>query len=79
MDELTGAQRQVLELIAAGADRGMAPTNRELCQALGVLSTNTPADHIKGLMRKGCIEKVPHRARGLLVTPRGWRELGRST
>lgn len=79
MDDLTGPQRRVLKLIAEGADRGMAPTHRELCKALGLVSTNGPAEFIKSLLRKGCLEKLPNRARGLLLTAHGRRELGRST
>lgn len=78
MGDLTVRQRLVLKLIADGAVRGMAPTHRELCKALGLVSTNGPADFIKSLIRKGCLEKLPNRARGLLVTPHGRRELERS-
>lgn len=72
---LTLRQRQVLEIVARAIEGGLPPTNREICRALGVVSTNATADHLRALERKGCIEREKHRARAVRITDLGRREL----
>jgi repressor LexA len=68
----------LLELVADGVARGMAPTIRELADLLGLRSTNGVTDHIKWLEKKGFIERVPRISRGLRVTPAGYEAIGRA-
>ncbi|MCP4804652.1 MAG: transcriptional repressor LexA [Proteobacteria bacterium] len=64
MEELAPRQQEILEYIAAAIDqRGVAPSFREIGDALGIRSTNGVADHIKALERKGWIERVGGRGR----------------
>lgn len=75
-EDITPRQREVLRLIFTGARQGMAPTNRDVCVALGIGSINAVVQHVKALMKKGAVTKVPNVARGLLITPVGLRMLG---
>jgi len=45
----------------------MPPTVREIASALGFASTNAVAGHITALLRKGLLEKMPGKSRGLKV------------
>lgn len=73
MEDLTARQQQILEFIASAVDqRGIAPTFREMGDALGIRSTNGVADHVKALERKGYIERPGGRgsARSIRLTDR---------
>lgn len=59
-DALTGRQREVLELfVTAIRECRPAPTFREVCAALDLVSTNTANDHMRALVRKGWLEVGP--------------------
>ncbi len=64
MEDLAPRQREILEFIAATVDqKGVAPSFREIGDALGIRSTNGVADHVKALERKGYVERVGGRGR----------------
>lgn len=72
--DLPQRQRDTLEFIAGYiADHGYAPTVNEICDGIGVSSTNGVSDHIRALERKGYLVKGPKgQARSLkLTTPTG--------
>jgi SOS-response transcriptional repressor LexA len=77
MSSATARQAQVLVFIARTiADRGYAPTARELCDALSVQSTNGVNDHLLALERGGFITRESRqemrRARGIDLTTLGY-------
>lgn len=67
--KLTKRQSQVLEFIR---DRirawGYPPTIREICEHLGVSSTNGVSDHLKALKRKGLLTQQESKSRTLAPT-----------
>ena len=66
MQPLTERQGQVLSYIREyAAERGFAPTIREIAERFGLRSTNAVADHLRALERKGAIERDPRSARGI--------------
>lgn len=68
----TNRQREVLAAIDDFLRReGMPPTLRELGDALGIRSNNGVWDHLRLLARKGLVERVPLRSRGLRLTEAG--------
>ncbi len=70
--DLTARQRQIVELIRRHLDEtGYPPTRAEIAQALGFRSANAAEEHLRALARKGVIELMRGRSRGLrLVEPR---------
>ncbi len=71
MEDLTARQQEILEFIASTVDQqGVAPTFREIGDALGIRSTNGVADHVKALERKGYIQRPGQRgsARSIRLT-----------
>lgn len=65
---LTSRQRQVLEFIKAHIlEYGVAPSHKEICQAIGASSTRAAADHLKALERKGYLRLLPDTSRGIQV------------
>jgi repressor LexA len=75
---LTQRQREVLSFIVGRLRQsGTAPTLREICQRLGINSTNGAADHLVGLERKGClVYRKDGKARDIAVLDAGYLELG---
>lgn len=72
MQSPTPRQLDVLGLISMSlAERGYAPTFRELAEQLGGLSTNAIADHFALLERKALIERDFRTARGIRLTALG--------
>jgi len=64
MEDLAPRQQEILDYIASSINqRGIAPSFREIGDALGIRSTNGVADHIKALERKGYIDRVGGRGR----------------
>lgn len=64
--ELTARQREVLDFIREYSRReGVVPTVREIGKRFGMSSTGSVRGHLKALMQKGHLEKVPHVHRGL--------------
>ena len=61
---LTAKQRAILEHIKHSP---VPPTRRELCEAFGWASTNAAASHLKALERKGYIQRLGMKARGIIV------------
>lgn len=55
--------------------KGFPITIRELCNHLQVTSTNTVADHLRLLERKGFITREKQRSRTLQLTTAGQREV----
>ncbi|MCB9762863.1 MAG: transcriptional repressor LexA [Alphaproteobacteria bacterium] len=71
MEDLAPRQREILEYIASVIDqKGIAPTYREIGDALGIRSTNGVSDHVKALIRKGYLTRPAGRgsARSLRLT-----------
>ncbi len=69
MTKLTETQRALLDFIVEFRDGNQyPPTMREICNAFGWSSLNTCNDHIRALVRKGYIRRIPNVARGLIVT-----------
>lgn len=70
--DLTARQRQIAELIRRHLDEtGYPPTRAEIAQALGFRSANAAEEHLRALARKGVIELMRGRSRGIrLVEPR---------
>ena len=68
---LTPRQRQILDLIRKTVDStGMPPTRADICDAFGFRSPTAAEDHLRALARKGVIELLPGRSRGIrLVQP----------
>jgi repressor LexA len=66
MDELTVRQQQVLAIIRESmAEQGFPPTRAEIAAVLGFRSVNAAEGHIKALIRKGYIERLPGTSRGI--------------
>jgi DNA-binding MarR family transcriptional regulator len=51
--------------------RGFPPTLRELCDAMGVRSTNAASDHLRRLERAGLIDTTAAQARAIRITDAG--------
>lgn len=68
MSYLTERQAQVLDLIRdCIAERGVAPTLREIAESLGFTSTATAQKHVNLLVDKGYLARVKHQKRGLVL------------
>ncbi len=77
MDAPTTRQLEVLDVIAKAE---VPPTYREIADKLGVKSTNSVADNILALERKGCVSRQAgpsghSQSRCLRVTEKGRQEL----
>lgn len=73
----TPGQLRVLRVLHAhSVTNGHAPTIREVCDTLGITSTNAVAEHLDLLEEKGLVEHQPGTARTLKVTRRGLAALG---
>jgi repressor LexA len=71
MDDLSPRQREILEFLLSSVEQsGVAPSYREIGEALGIGSTNAVSDHLKALMKKGYLERVgePGRPRSIRLT-----------
>lgn len=74
MRGVTKRQAEALGVIVeAIEERGIAPTLREICAALGLASTHAASQHLDRLVLKGLITRVPIISRGLQVTALGRR------
>ena len=66
MTALTERQREVLDLVRTSLEaRGVAPTLREIAEALGLSSTATAQKHVARLVEKGLLRRLRHQKRGL--------------
>lgn len=60
MDKMSKTQQKVFDYIKESiAERGMAPSVREICKAVGLKSTSTVQYHLDALDRMGYIERDP--------------------
>lgn len=73
---LTDRQLETLRAVAKAISRGRPPTFRELCQKLGVRSTNTVAGHLAALERQQLITRDVGTARNVALTDEGRTVLG---
>lgn len=65
-EALTDRQRAILEFIEAVIeDEGYPPTVREICDQFGISSPKGVSDHLAALERKGCIERIAGKSRGI--------------
>ena len=65
---LTERQSEVLQFIKQHiAEFGVAPSHKEICEAIGARSTRAAADHLKALERKGYIRLHAETSRGIQV------------
>jgi repressor LexA len=69
-EKLTQRQKEVLEYIQKYQEQmNYPPSILEICEQLGIRSTNGVAGHIRTLIRKGYLERSP-KARSLKLTAR---------
>ncbi len=72
LDDLTANQRRVLEHIRDyAAEHGRPPTLREIAEALGFARHSSAQDYVEALVRKGALERSPHRGLRLPSRSRG--------
>lgn len=70
----TPRQLEVLAAIARfRAERGYAPTVRELGALIGASSTNSTTGHLEALRRDGLVTWAPRSSRTLTLTEEGQR------
>ena len=66
--EVSAPQRRVLDYLLARQARGeIAPTTREIKQALGIASQNSVIQFLRALERKGLVRTLPGKARGVVA------------
>ena len=66
MLNLTAQQIKVFDVIKESMqNNGYPPTRAEIARLLGFKSVNAAESHIKALVKKGAIEKVPGSSRGI--------------
>ncbi len=77
MKELSRRQREVLEFVTRCIrERGVVPSVREVADHLGLRSPATAQRHLRALVEKGYLRRIPRKMRGLeLVAPRGPSEV----
>ena len=67
---LTPKQKAILDFIAEfQADRGVAPTHREICERFGFNSYGTAYKHLRLLAAKGYLRRESHQRRGMELLP----------
>jgi SOS-response transcriptional repressor LexA len=71
--DLTPRQEQVLRFVGWSiTERGYPPTLREICDGIGIRSTNGANDHVCRLVAKGMVKRRSAIvARGIVLTPLG--------
>ncbi|NOY55530.1 MAG: transcriptional repressor LexA [Actinobacteria bacterium] len=80
MEDLTGRQREILDLIRSTVtDRGYPPSVREIGQALGLRSPSTVHSHLSSLVRAGYLRRDPTKPRAIEVIDPTGSSLHRST
>src|SRR5688500_9380844 len=69
MEALSNRQREMLEFIGQHiAQNDRPPTNREIGQAMGIVSTGHVDYHLSMLAKKGYLEREANTSRGLRLT-----------
>lgn len=77
MRELTPRQRQILSLIQkVMKETGMPPTRAEIAAELKFRSANAAEEHLRALERKGALELLPGRSRGIRLKDSMREQLG---
>ncbi len=72
MGDLTGRQREILELIRRTVQhRGYPPSVREIGDALGLRSPSTVHSHLSALVRLGYLRRDPSKPRAIEVVDAG--------
>jgi repressor LexA len=80
MKELTLRQAELLRAIGRSLRaRGYAPTWRELCDALGIKSTNGIHDHLRRVEAKGYLRCDRMKTRAIAITEAGFAWLDADT
>jgi SOS-response transcriptional repressor LexA len=65
---MTNRQRDVYRLIRDHwDDHGYSPTQRELCDGLGIKSFVALRKHLRALQKEGWITCIPGQARGIII------------
>lgn len=68
MEKLTEKQKDIIRFITRfSADAGISPTIRDIATSFS-LSIGTVQDHIKALVRKGYLTRIPGASRGLALS-----------
>lgn len=62
---LTPLQRKTLDFIKAGTEHGQSPSFEEIRRHLGLCSKSGVARLVDGLVERGCVDRLPRRARSL--------------
>ena len=71
LGRLTRRQRQVFDFVQTCAvETGSAPTLEEICSHFGFKSSNSARQHLRLIARKGYLQLLPSRARGIRLTQR---------
>jgi len=74
--ELTITQHRVLVVIAMRLNQDTySPSSRDICDVLGLASTNAVAIHLKALKKKGMIAWEDRLSRTVRPTDEGWEYL----
>lgn len=72
----TDREREILSAIdSATKAQGYPPSVRELCEMLGVASTNGMIEHLRTLQKKGLLEREIATARAIRITEEGYEAI----
>ena len=75
MLNLTAQQIKVFDVIKESLQsNGYPPTRAEIAKILDFKSVNAAESHIKALVKKGVIEKVPGSSRGIKLVDNFWND-----
>lgn len=67
---LTDKQGDILDYVRLCGERnGMPPTNQEIATYFGFASVNAADQHLRALVTKGWLVRLPGKSRGLRVLP----------
>ncbi len=67
-EPLTPIERKIYQfLVDHLKEETFQPSIREIGKKFGIRSTKTVAEHLESLERKGCIERIPSRSRGVRI------------
>ncbi|MBN8279876.1 MAG: transcriptional repressor LexA [Gammaproteobacteria bacterium] len=70
--DLTPRQLEIFEFLQRFmSETGMPPTRADMARELGFRSANAAEEHLRALERKGVIELLPGRSRGIRLLPAG--------
>ncbi len=76
--KLTSKQKSVLELIYSSLETsGFPPTLADLREELGLASNQSVLNFLEALEKKDCIKREEGQARGIIILPLGYKEIGK--